>query len=60
MTQNNKNKTLHHLGRYLKEVKDKFRKNNLKIFYCWNKQILIHLYRKGNIVTITLRLPGQK
>ena len=27
MTQNNENKTLHHLGRYLKEVKDKFRKN---------------------------------
>ena len=61
MTQNNKNKTLHHLGRYLKEVKDKFRgKKNLKIFYCWNKQILIHLYRKGKIVTIILRLPEQK
>lgn len=60
MTQNNKNKTLHHSGRYLKEVKDNFRGKNLKIFYCWNKQILIHLYRKGNIVTIILRLLEQK
>ena len=31
MTQNNKNKTLHHLGRYLKEIKDKFRKKSQNI-----------------------------
>ena len=33
MTQNNKNKTLHHLGRYLKEVKDKFRGKKISKYF---------------------------